>query len=81
MTGIVALVKSLVQKLIGGLGSCRLAMGVDDHLSVAYVLIKGDLGDVQALGNLVDAELLLAVERLGDDAFLTSLVWQHLPAA
>ena len=30
-----ALVKSLVQKLIGSLGRGRLAVGVDDHLSVA----------------------------------------------
>jgi hypothetical protein len=31
----VALVKSLVQKLIGGLGSCRLSVGMDDHFAVA----------------------------------------------
>ena len=30
-----ALVKSLVQSLIGGLGSCRLAVGMDDDLAVA----------------------------------------------
>jgi hypothetical protein len=31
----VALVKSLVQKLIGGLGSGWLSVGVDDHFTVA----------------------------------------------
>jgi hypothetical protein len=43
-------------------------VGVDNDPTVAQILIKRDFGDVQALGNLVDAELLLAVERLGHDS-------------
>ena len=42
-------------------------MTTNDDAPVAQVLIKGDLGDVQALGNLIDAELLLAVKGFGDD--------------
>ena len=34
-TPILALVKSLVQKLIGGLGNCRLSVRMNNHLAVA----------------------------------------------
>ena len=34
---------------------------------MSYVLVEGDLGKVQALGNLINPKLLLAVEGSGDD--------------
>jgi hypothetical protein len=43
------------------------AVGVDDAAAMAQILVEGDVGDVQALSNFVDAELLFAVERLGHD--------------
>ena len=42
-------------------------MIVDDDAPVAQVFIERDSGDAQALGNLVDAQLLLLVKRLGHD--------------
>jgi hypothetical protein len=38
-------------------------VGVDDHVAVAQVLVERDFGDAQPLGNLIDAELLLAIKR------------------
>nr|GFC73676.1 hypothetical protein [Tanacetum cinerariifolium] len=44
------------------------AVGVDDDAAVAQVLVEGDFGDVQALRNLVDAELLLPIEGFGNNS-------------
>lgn len=65
-----------MEGLLGGL-----SVGVDDNAAVAQVLVERDLGDVQALGNLVDAERLLAVERFGHDGRALSFFAEAPPAA
>jgi len=42
-------------------------MTVDDGAPMAQVFTARDVGDAQALSNLVHPKLLLAIERLGDD--------------
>jgi hypothetical protein len=66
-------------KSLGGLVG-RFTVGVDDDPAVAQVFIERDFGDAQALGNLVDAELLLAVERLGHNCRALGFV-REAPAA
>ena len=40
---------------------------MDDHATVAQVFVERDLSNAQALGNFIDAQLLLSIERLGHD--------------
>ena len=42
-------------------------MTVNDHAPVAQVFIERDLENAQALGNLIHAQVLFAVKRLGHD--------------
>jgi mannose/fructose/N-acetylgalactosamine-specific phosphotransferase system component IIC len=62
LSSVLALVKSLVQKLIGG--HCRLSEGMDEHFAVAQVLLIA--GDFET-GNLIGAKFLLVVAGFGDD--------------
>ena len=45
---VVALVKSLVQKLIGQVDVCWFAVSIDGLFAVAQAFVKGDIGDAQA---------------------------------
>jgi hypothetical protein len=64
-----------IEALLGGF-----SVGVDDDAAVAQVLVERDFRDVQTLGNLVDAERLLAVKGLGHDGRALGL-FAEAPAA
>lgn len=57
------------------------SVGMNDAAAMAQVLVAPDFGDVQALGNLVDAERLLAVEGLGYDGRALGFFAEAPPAA
>lgn len=56
------------------------AVAVDNAAAVAQALLKSDLGDPQALGNFVNAELLFLVEGLGHSAKRLQVLTWLIPA-